>query len=340
MSDTAILLAIFDGGSSSRTHLTDALIFASRSILCAVVSIMPTELAKSILIGAWPISVLVEDGKSREIKGLEGDFNDPGWSAGVNCGKGRSLELIWWRVVLMRLRRVSLYCGPTIIKSGRQGTLVKKLRWALTRDVHTGYTTITGKYFHRHYTVSFEELISNWFGKRVYFAFGPYFFVVRSLVFQRVHELIISSENNDYGHWSSQAFRAETWWFQYQAHSPFPRTTLKISWYAISRISSPELANGVAIHGHYTRGSNGIFQGKIKVVHTRLRVADHPNWDFRFDGRQTLSGHQLLQIHGVATRARQRNRSLPRILPRWFWPLLLYIRILSAEESTQAGDIE
>jgi len=63
MTDTAILLAIFDGGSSSRTHLTDALIFASTSILCAVASIMLTELAESILMGTWPISVLVEEGK-------------------------------------------------------------------------------------------------------------------------------------------------------------------------------------------------------------------------------------------------------------------------------------
>jgi hypothetical protein len=63
MTDTAILLAIFDDGSSSRTHLTDALIFASRSILCAVVSIMLTELAESILMGWCPISVLIEEGK-------------------------------------------------------------------------------------------------------------------------------------------------------------------------------------------------------------------------------------------------------------------------------------
>jgi hypothetical protein len=76
------------------------------------------------------------------------------------------------------------------------------------------------------------------------------------------------------------------------------------------------------------------------VVHTRLHVADHPNWDFRFDGRETLSGRQLLQIHWVATRAKQRNRSLPRIFPCGCWPLLLHIRIISVEESTRAGDIE
>ena len=69
MTNTAILLAICDGRSSGRTHLTDALVFASRSILCAVVSMMLTELAASILMGARPISV-VNEGKQEVWKGV------------------------------------------------------------------------------------------------------------------------------------------------------------------------------------------------------------------------------------------------------------------------------
>jgi len=76
MTNTVISLAFSGCGNSSRTHLTEALIFASRSTRCAVANMMLTELAASTLIGligSWGSAF--EGLKGKKLQNLEGRFD-------------------------------------------------------------------------------------------------------------------------------------------------------------------------------------------------------------------------------------------------------------------------
>ena len=113
MTNTGFSLA-FSGSGSSRAHLTDALIFASRSTRCAVASMTLTEFAASMLIGLMGsrVSMIFEDLK--KVRSLARRFGESELLVGEPDGKGCSPGLMWWSVVLTRVRRVSSYCGLTI----------------------------------------------------------------------------------------------------------------------------------------------------------------------------------------------------------------------------------
>jgi len=94
MTNAAISLAFSGCGSSSRTHLTDARIFASRSIRCAIASMTLTGLATSILIGLMDIVAFFEDLEEKKPQNLERRFDGLGRSVGSTCGKEYSPGLM------------------------------------------------------------------------------------------------------------------------------------------------------------------------------------------------------------------------------------------------------
>jgi hypothetical protein len=74
MTDTVISLVFSVCGGSSQTHLTDALIFAPGSILCAVASMILTGLAASMPMGLR-ISAFFEDFEEKKARSLESRFD-------------------------------------------------------------------------------------------------------------------------------------------------------------------------------------------------------------------------------------------------------------------------
>jgi hypothetical protein len=80
MTNAAMSLAFSSFGSSSQscqTHLTDAWIFASRSIRCAIASITLTGLAASMLIGLMgsQIAAFFEGLEEKKLRNLERRFD-------------------------------------------------------------------------------------------------------------------------------------------------------------------------------------------------------------------------------------------------------------------------
>ena len=75
MTNAVISLAFSWSGSSSRTHLTDARIFASRSIRCAIENMILTGSAASMLMGlmGWRFAVF-EDLEKKKFQNLEKRF--------------------------------------------------------------------------------------------------------------------------------------------------------------------------------------------------------------------------------------------------------------------------
>jgi hypothetical protein len=77
MTDAAISSAFSGCECSSRTHLTDARMFASRSIRCAMASMTLTGLAASTLMG-WmgsQIAAFFEDLEKKKPRNLERRFD-------------------------------------------------------------------------------------------------------------------------------------------------------------------------------------------------------------------------------------------------------------------------
>jgi hypothetical protein len=75
-----------------------------------------TELAASTSMSLMSshIAAFFEDLKKKKLRNLERRFDGLGRSVGLTYGKGYSPELIWRRVVLTRVRKVSSYRGLTI----------------------------------------------------------------------------------------------------------------------------------------------------------------------------------------------------------------------------------
>jgi len=96
MTNAASSLALSSCGSSSRTHLTDAWIFASRSIRCAIASMTLTGLAASMLMGLMGSHIVAffEDLEEKKLRNLERRFDGLSRSVGSTCGKGYSPGLM------------------------------------------------------------------------------------------------------------------------------------------------------------------------------------------------------------------------------------------------------
>jgi len=197
--------------------------------------------------GAGPSWELWDGGSTPWISSdTVGDSGSTAWfSSGWKepDGKGCSLGLMWWSVVLRRVRRVSSYCGLTI-EVARQGKTGEEMKWVPTWDEYTGYITIS--FLHWDDTIFFERLIGKRSREGLYFVFSPFSFIVVQLAFFLHHEAVVSSENNDYGNWLLRPFRMDTQWPQLQDDSLLPWTTWKISSSTASRTRPP--AKGVAMH--------------------------------------------------------------------------------------------
>ena len=80
----------------------------------------------------------------------------------------------------------------------------------------------------------------------VVFRLRFWYFIFVQFIFLLDHEAIVLSENHDYGNWSSQVFRMESWKLQLKDNTPFPRTRWKIFSSPVSKMRPP--ATGVAMH--------------------------------------------------------------------------------------------
>jgi hypothetical protein len=94
LTNTTFSLA-FSGSGSSRLHLTDALIFASRSTRCAVASMTLTEFAASMLVGLMGSRVSVFFDDLKRVRNLERRFDDSELLVGGPKGEGCSPGLMW-----------------------------------------------------------------------------------------------------------------------------------------------------------------------------------------------------------------------------------------------------
>jgi len=71
------------------------------------------------------INAFFEDLEEKKLRNLERRFDGLGQSVGLTGGKGYSPGLMWWRVVLTRVRRDSSYCGLTIEFTRQRKTSVE-----------------------------------------------------------------------------------------------------------------------------------------------------------------------------------------------------------------------
>lgn len=175
----------------------------------------------------------------KELWNLERRFGCLDWLIGSTCVEGYSPLLKWWRVALSRFCRVSSYRGLTIETASQRMSVEDGISLHL-RHAHRVYS------LHWCYIVSIERFVRIWFREKLHFVFSPLYSTFAQVVFLCIREVIISSENNNFGNCSSQTVRIEIQWIQLQCGSPLPCTTRKFSSSPVSRTRPP--AKGVAMH--------------------------------------------------------------------------------------------